>query len=471
MDWASTEMATLALGDKRLNNRAIKLLNTFGVQPSLSIPAACQGWHETKAAYRFFDHANVTSEQLYAPHREASLVRMKEHKVVLFVQDTTILNFTGQNQREDIGPINKDNNLGLLLHTSLAITPERLCLGIMQHKQWCREELANLTHRERSVRNQKRPLEEKETYRWLEGYRIANQYAHELPDTKIISVADREGDIYDIYKEAQMTAAEGGAYWLIRASHDRRVIDKDGQKQGDKLIASTKKEGLIGEVEFEMPSHKNRSARKVKQAIYVGEIILDLPDKRRKGSDYKRVKTNVVIASEINPPKGEKALEWTLLTNLTVTNLEEAVEVIRYYMCRWQIEIFFKVLKSGCKVEKLQISNEARFSPCLTLYMIIAWRILYVTMLGRECPEMSCESIFDKVEWQTLYIVFKKKKPPPKPPRLDAVIEMIAQLGGYLNRKGDGAPGATVMWTGLRSMHEHVRAREAFELVYGQTYG
>ncbi len=183
------------------------------------------------------------------------------------------------------------------------------------------------------------------------------------------------------------------------------------------------------------------------------------------------LKTTVVIATEINPPKNKKPLEWILLTSVTVNDFESAKQIIRWYLCRWQIEIYFKILKSGCNIEKLQLTKENRFDVCLALYMIIAWRILFVTMLGRECPDISCESVFDKIEWQTVFVVLNKKKPPSKPPSLNEMVKMIASLGGFLNRKSDGDPGPKPMWIGIRNMYEHIKAREAFEQAFGQTYG
>jgi hypothetical protein len=160
-----------------------------------------------------------------------------------------------------------------------------------------------------------------------------------------------------------------------------------------------------------------------------------------------------------------------LLTSVPVTNLESALEVIQWYLCRWQIEIYFKVLKSGCTIEKLQLSDKERFDPCLAMYLIIAWRILFLTMLGRAHPSTSSECVFDTIEWQTAYVMTYKKVPPTKPPTLKETIKMIAQLGGFLARKHDGDPGPIVMWKGLRALYEHIRAREIFQNVFGATYG
>ena len=177
-----------------------------------------------------------------------------------------------------------------------------------------------------------------------------------------------------------------------------------------------------------------------------------------------------ILCIENNPPAGASAIEWLLLTDLSASNFEEACEKINWYTCRWQIEIFFKVLKSGCTIGKLQLTDK-NFSACLSFYIIIAWRILYVVVLGRHCPDMSCENVFSPEEWQTVYVVAYRQKPPTQPPRLNEMIRLVASLGGYLNRKSDPNPGVKTMWIGLRNMQEHIRAKEAFEAVYGATYG
>ena len=154
-----------------------------------------------------------------------------------------------------------------------------------------------------------------------------------------------------------------------------------------------------------------------------------------------------------------------------MSNLETTLQVIQWYLCRWQIEIYFKVLKSGCTIEKLQISDKERFDPCLAMYLIIAWRILFLTMLGRAHPSLSSECVFETIEWQTAYIMIHKKPPPTKPPALKETLKMIAQLGGFLGRKHDGDPGPILMWKGLRALYEHIKAREIFQNTFDHTYG
>ena len=175
----------------------------------------------------------------------------------------------------------------------------------------------------------------------------------------------------------------------------------------------------------------------------------------------------MIYCVEKNPPKDVDKIEWLLITDLLVNTFEKAFEKVQWYCCRWQIECFFKTLKSGCTIEKLQLDGK-RFQVCLAFYLIIAWRILYLTMLSRKQPDCSCELFFSKEEWQTTYVVLYKKVPPKQAPSLEIMTKMVASLGGYLNRKSDPSPGTKTLWLGMRSMQEHLKAREAFEQTFGK---
>jgi hypothetical protein len=465
MKWAETEMGTASLGDKRLNARLINLADALSAKVSESIPVACKNWSETKAAYRFFDNDKVTGEKILSPHLTATIERIQQHPVVLLLQDTTTLNFTGQKQRTDIGPLNHEKHRGLLLHPTLAVTPERLCLGIIDTYHWAREQLHHKSRQEKNRINHTIPLEEKESYRWIEGYRKAALIAKQIPETMIVSVSDREGDLYDLYHEAQFSTENYKAYWLIRASANRRLLDDANELRQQKLIETVKSASPLGFVEFDLPARGNQKQRRIKQALYASSVKLSPPDRKRKRTRYNVVETNVVIASEIDPPPGETPIEWILLTNVPIKTAEDAQAVLQWYLCRWQIEIYFRILKSGCQVEKLQLETQARFDACLTLYMIIAWRILYLTLLARECPDLPCNIVFSEEEWQVAYKMTHQQKAPDKPPSLSELIRMIARFGGYLNRKHDKEPGPTTLWIGLQRLRDFISAQQILNSV------
>ena len=472
MDWIIEELATLSLGDKRLNKRAQKILTQVSQNHTDSIPVACSGAAETKAAYRFFDNDQVTSEKIQETHAEATLTRMAQHPVVLIPQDTTVLSFNTQYERKDAGPTTKNSSHGIYLHTAIAVTPDKVCLGVLSSKQWHRKELQNLTRTERNKKDYSLSIEDKESYRWLENYHKANEYAQKLPNTTIISISDREGDIYKIYEEAQnvFSKQEAKAHYLIRAKTDRKVCTEEGKKTEYKIKSALKEEVPLGCLTLEMSETRKRKSRVAELTVYSKKIHIGLPDKRKKEKDYNPVEVTAILCVELNPPESEEAIEWLLITDLLITTFEEAHEKIQWYASRWQIEIFFKVLKSGCTIEKLQLTEE-NFSAALSFYMIIAWRILYVVIMGRHSPEISCECVFSKEEWQTTYVVVHRKKPPEMPPTLNEMTRMVASLGGYINKKSSPEPGVKTMWIGLRNMQEHLKAKEAFEAVYGSTCG
>ena len=464
MDWVEQEFKSIDIGDKRLNKRATKVLKSFIGNPEQSIPSTFQSWSETKAVYRFFDNPSVTPKKLLKPHQVATLERIKAHPTVLLIEDTSSLNYSGQLARKDIGPLQQNNVRGLFIHPMLAVTPDRVCLGILSYEQWSRDELTE-DAKFRKEKRRAQPIYQKESYRWLKGYKKAEYLSKSFPDKNFVYIADREGDIYEIFQQSSKSTAPNNAQWIIRSTYDRSVVDEDAKKKRNKLRAMVKASQPIGQIKFTLPADKARKPREVTQTVYAKEVTLNAPyGKEQKG--HAAVRVSVVIATEDNPPLGEDPIEWVLLTSMDVNTIESALTVIQYYLCRWQIELFFKILKSGCQIEKLQLNDEHRFNPCLTMYMVVAWRVLYLTMVGRTIPDGSCELVFEPNEWKTAYAVIHKKPPPKKPPTINSALKMIAQLGGFLARKSDGEPGNKVIWKGLQALHHYIQAHEAFAAMH-----
>lgn len=460
-NWVIEETKAANFGDKRLNKRYGNLLNSFATNPTKSIPGSFKSWSETIAAYRFLNNENVTVPQILAPHKKSALERIKNEKVVIIPQDTTDIDFSARNTLSGMGYLTKDKSKGFYLHPSIAFTPERCCLGVVDAQIWIRETLGT---RDKWY---EKPIEQKESYCWLKGYEAANEIALAAPNTTIVTVADREGDIYELFEK--LPSKERKAYWLVRSQHDRIILDEESQKFNARLWEAVNASNSIGEVEFKMSagtSYRNtkkkrtRAERVVRQEIRFCTVFLRPP--RRKGKKLKSIAINVVHCKEIDTPKDEEKVEWLLLTSYPVKTVEEALEVVQWYLCRWQIEIFFKILKSGCTVEELQFETFQGTSNCIAVYMIVAWRILYLTMLGRNCPEIDCSVVFETNEWQSVYAIITKKSPPKEPPRLNEIILMIAKLGGFLGRKSDGHPGPKVMWIGIQRARDFTLAWETF---------
>jgi len=443
----AAELADIDLGDQRRNRRARQLLETLGGKPTLSIPGACNGWDETRAAYRLFDQDSVTAEAVLAPHIACTEERLRAHPRVLCIEDTSELDFTTKKGIVGLGPLNHESRWGLYLHPTLAITPERVPLGLLNVHSFTREP-GSLGQ----DKDAERALEEKESVRWVDGFSRVNELAEQLTDTRLTYIADREGDIYDLFVEAP--CPERGADWLVRVQHQERLLD-DGRKLRQALDAAP----VLTEITFERPASNGRRARTVTQQIKVVRVTLKAPS--RPDRSLSDVTVSALLATEPNPPADEDPLDWVLLTNLPVDTPEQAIEKFQWYLCRWQIEVYFKVLKSGCRIEELQLEKREPLEPALSFYMIIAWRVLYLTMLGRECPEMSCDAVFADEEWQAVYLVTERKPPPDEPPSLDTMVRMVAGLGGFLNRKHDGFPGPQTIWIGLQRTADFVLALSA----------
>jgi hypothetical protein len=220
--WVADELDTVALGDTRLDKRMAKLLKALASRPTASIPAACHGWAETQAAYRFFNHEAVTAAAVLQPHRDATLRRIAQHPVVLLPQDSSELDFTAKKDKvQGLGPLNDENRVGLSVHPTLALTPERLYLGVVHADFWARPDLA-----QGDLRKQK-AIEDKESSYGLDGYRHACAGAEQAPDTLIVSISDREGDIYECFAAALPEQGRRKAAWIVRARHDRCVRADD----------------------------------------------------------------------------------------------------------------------------------------------------------------------------------------------------------------------------------------------------
>lgn len=431
------------LGDKRLNRRAVKLAETFAAMPTASIPAACSGWGETAAAYRFLSQEEVSWQDILEPHWQRTQERMAAHEVVLCIQDTTELDFNGQ-EIEGLGPLSYEKQRGMYLHPTYAVTPDRQPLGLLDAWMWQRE-----FKDEKGQRNQVG-----ESTRWIEGYERVAERASELPNTRLVYVADRESDIIALMLRADDLGTP--ADWLVRAQHNRAL--PNGEKLWDEL---TSEAAWVGEVGFTLSARPGQEAREVKQSVWVKRVTI------RDSKSRRTLEVTGLVAREISPPAGVKPLEWRLLTNREVTGLDEARTLIDWYRARWEIEIYFNVLKNGCRVEALQLARVERLERALALYMVVAWRIAFLMRMGRTCPDLDASLFFDRDEWRGAYIL-NAKKPPTAPPRLNDVIRLVARLGGFLGRKCDGEPGVKTIWLGLQRITDFAAGlRHARELGEG----
>jgi hypothetical protein len=442
-DWAEEEFGTVDLYDDRLKNRLFMLANDFFDQPGVLVPQACNGSQaKSKAAYRFFDNKRIDIKTLLKPHVEASLQRIKAHGVVLAVQDTTTLNYTAHPATDGLGPINTkgDNAVGLILHDTMAFTTEGTPLGLLDVQCWARDpEEAGKKERRHDL-----PIEEKESIKWLNSYRSVAALQDLCSETMLVSVGDREADIYELFYEAQQNPS--GPKLLIRAERTRnRKVDQ--VHLWDKLP----KEPLAGFQEVYVPSKGSRPARRAKLAVHFARVKLNPPKRKQ----LPPVTVWAVYAREIDySPEVKSPIEWMLLTTVEVGRFEEAAERLAWYARRWGIEVYHRTLKSGCRIEDRRLNNADRIEACLAIDLVVAWRIYWLTKKGRETPDIACDIFLSEDEWKALYAYVRKESPPDKPPSLREAVRMIASLGGFLGRKSDGEPGTTTMWRGLQRLQD-----------------
>jgi len=352
------------LGDARRVKRLIRLIEDLSAHPTKSIPVASGGFAETKAAYRLLDNPALEWRELLEVHTHRTVERMQGHPVVLCIQDTTELDFTSQPGIAGLGRLSYEAQHGLYVHPTLVVTPQGLALGVVDAWMWARPPKDEVTV--------------KESVRWVEGHEIVADLAEQVPGTQLVYVADREGDL----RALMDAAARRGhpADWLVRAMHHRNTA------AGEKLWRRVEGTPPLGEVAFTLPAAADRPARGVCQTLYRDTVTLPT----RKGAPT--VTVTAILAREEQPPTGEKPIVWRLLTNRSANTLEAVVELIEWYRKRWLVEVFFRILKSGCRVEALQLGTLERLERALVIYLIIAWRILHLVTWGRECPNLSCEA-------------------------------------------------------------------------------
>ncbi len=441
--WAEEELGEVDLKDRRMNKRLLTLAQAFYARPQANIPQACQTRAETKAAYRFLDHPETSMEALLEPHYQTTVVRMSREKVILAVQDTTSLNYSAHPATENIGPIGsyKDGAIGLFVHSTMAFNPEGTPLGLLDVQCWARDG-ADFGKKKR---RHSLPIEQKESYKWLESFRKVAQAQKQCPETMVVSVGDREADVYELFELALSDPL--GPKFLIRAEQDRLLAEGQGH-----LWEKMAQQEVSGIQEIQVPRQKNRPARVARLEVRFAEVTLKSPKNKKWRPE---LTLWAVWAREAEaPPNGER-IEWMLLTTLPVSTFEEAVEKLTWYTIRWGIEVYHRTLKSGCKVEERQLGHADRIETCLAIDMVVAWRIFHLAKLGRETPDVPCTVFFEETEWQALVAyVTQNPKPPEKPPTLREAMRMVATLGGFLGRKGDGEPGTKSLWLGLQRLDD-----------------
>lgn len=440
--WSQEEFEGVELGDRRLNERVKRLAEDFASQPLASINQASEDWADTKAAYRFFDNEQVRAEEILKAHRKRVEGRMRGHEVVLAIQDTTELDYSAHRKTSGLGPIGnyREGVAGIMMHTTLAMTVQGVALGVLAQQMWVRDEV----RRQEEYEHKRRPIIEKESYKWLEALETTMKRVPQ--GVQVITVGDREADLYEFL----LTAEQLQAGYVVRAVQDRRLV---GQQAC--LWEELHEQAVAGLMAVEVASRAGQPARTARLEVRYAQVTVRPPQRpvELRMAGWKAVEVWAVWATEINPPAGATPLEWMLLTNVPVMSFQNAVERIEWYCLRWQIEIFHKILKSGCRVEACRLMTAERLMRYLALMCVVAWRLFWLTHINRQQPEAPCTTILAEHEWQALYCrVQKTTQLPPQPPTVQQAVRWIAKLGGFLGRKGDGEPGVTTIWRGWQRL-------------------
>jgi hypothetical protein len=452
--WAQQELQKVDFTDPRLSARALILLKDFFAKPMASIPEACGTVPKTKAAYEFFDNFSVAIPALWRSHLQATQQRLGDYPLILAVQDTTSLNHSSHPATEGTGPIgtDADKTKGWLVHSTLALTPEALPLGLLDVQVWARdpEEFGKKKSR------RQRPIEEKESYKWVRSYQACQAAQAQWPETLIVNIGDRESDIYELFELA--LSSPPPPHLLIRAEQNRLVED-EARYLWDLLA----RQPVCTTLEAQVPRQGQQPKRVATLEVRFAEVRIKPPARLAGVRPAPTLKLWAVWAEEVGALAGVEPIAWMLVTTLPVLTTAQALEKLRWYALRWQIELFHKVLKSGCRAEQRQLKSDERLERCLFFDMLVAWRILLLTKLGREVPQLPASTVLEAEEWQALYcFTHQTTQLPDREPTLKEAMGMVAKLGGFLGRKGDKDPGSITLWRGLQRLYDIVAAYKLF---------
>jgi hypothetical protein len=413
-EWAAHEFGGADLGDKRTNERLIEFAGTLAAMPGRAFCGAAQGDKSAiKSYYRMIeqsDDAQVTMAAILAPHQLRTVQRMKAQSTVLCIQDGTDVNYSGLVQCDGLGVIGRNQtgaqSGGLHLHSTLVVTTLGLPLGVLAAQCSAPQPRAKDDTRPTSAI----PIEEKKTFAWIKGLRQCNELAAQLPDTRQVIVMDREADFYELFDEQRRSRR---VELLVRAKHDRAT----GEELN--LFESVRHSPMQSQLHIPVPRQSSR-AKKSKQKARVGHEQrtahvelrwreVEFPSASNR-PEKKAITLRVVHVLETSPPLDAEPVEWFLLTTCEITTTEQAQECLRWYCLRWRIEDWHRVLKSGCRIEALQHKTAERLKRAIAINLVIAWRIMLMTLLGRAGPDLPAELLFSDSEIEVLHAYAKKNE-------------------------------------------------------------
>lgn len=433
--------------DPRLGQRFRKLVGQLAARIGQTIPLACQDWTNTKAAYRFLSNGRVNEMAILAGHFQATRERFAATPgPILVLHDTTEFSYTRES-KEAIGLLHKSCGrkdkdgrprlhtvCGILMHSSLTVTPEGLPLGLAAIKFWTRSKFKGTNALKRKVNPTRVPIEAKESVRWLENLRQSTNLLDE--PSRCIHIGDRESDIYELF----CTAQESGTKFLIRTCVDRLAGDSRH------TIAAAMRQVKVKAIHHvEVRDAKGAMSQATVKVKYHRLRVHPPVAKQKK---YPPLMLTVIYAQESSTPRNREKIDWKLITNLPVRSRKDAVEKLAWYAMRWRIETFHKILKSGCRAEAAKLRTAERIVNLIAVFCILSWRIFWMTMMNRVAPLAPPLVALTQIETRLLDGLLPETRQPRKA-TLSTYLIKIARLGGYLARRSDSPPGNMVMWRGL----------------------
>lgn len=432
----------LALGDKRRNERFVKIIENILRRPGSSIPRHNERWYDTKATYEFFKNEDIKLGALIDAVSAYGSSRIEQNRL-LIIHDTSTISYNDL-QAEGLGYIDNVAGKGIFCHSSIAATTGGIPVALLNQMIWSRDQ-AQLG---KAATRKQKPFEKKESYKWYEGVKSVNDQLGE--QIVKIHVGDRDADIYELFFNAPAENAE----LLIRARHNRKTA------AGSELWQHISKQKVASEEQIIIPDRTGKRKKKVKVQIRYKEVEILSPVNKRKM--YESVElTAIEVKQKGNNKDG---IHWKLLTTLPINDKEEAIQCMRWYSYRWLIERFHYVLKSGCGIEDLQLKKVDSLMKAVAMYSLAAFNIMQLTYQSRETPDVSCEVALSRKQWEALYMLkHKTKKLPKQPPTLQEATMWLAQMGGHLGRNSDGPPGLKTVWQGYESLLQAVALYEVLK--------
>lgn len=414
--WASQEFGGAVLGDERLSERLVDSAQMQAAQPGQAFSAVAKGdWPATKGYYRFIDQSddsptNVAS--ILAPHRARTVQRMKAHSTVLCIQDGTDLNYSGLAQCKGLGSIGTNqtgaSSAGLHLHSTLVVTTEGLPLGLLDAQ--CHAPASRAVGDKRDSADI--PIEEKKTFDWIRALRDCVKLAAQIPDTQMVCVMDREADFFELFDEQRNKPR---VELLVRAKHDRKTVGKTDTDLT--LFDAVRQSPLKSQLLLPVKRHSARAKRSKQKArdpvkartaqveLRYHRVTLRPPSGQ---GDKLPITLWVVNVREPSPAPDTQPVEWFLLTTCKLEAVADALACVRWYCLRWRIEDWHRVLKSGCAIEALAHKTRTRLERAIAIRLVIGWRIMLMTLLGRTCASLPTEVLFSDIEIEVLAAYAKK---------------------------------------------------------------